>query len=72
MDEGRADGRVHEQSDQAVVVLFRLVEKGSQAHSEEEDEDIAEEDGQRMPHEEILQPGRGGRLEKLALRHDRK
>lgn len=72
ISESHAGHRMHQQGDKPVAVLSRFAQERRKAHPEEEHEDIAEENRQGVPHEEILQPGPRRRIEKLLLRHDRK
>jgi len=44
---------MHDQGKEAVEVPDRMVDEGVDAHPEQEHEDIAEEDRQRMPHEQV-------------------
>ncbi len=48
--------KVHHRGDQAILMFARLVEKRINAHAPEKHEHIAEQDGQRMAHEQIGNP----------------
>jgi len=47
------DHNVHHQSQQAIIVFPRMIEKRINAHPVEEHENIAEQDGQRVAHEQV-------------------
>jgi len=70
--QSRADGDVDEKGNQAIPMLFGLGDKRLQAHAMKEDEDVTEEDRQRMAREEVDETSRAGGLQEMGLRHDRK
>ncbi len=63
---------VHDQRNQAIRVLPPVVEKRIQAHPVKKDKNVAEEDGERMTHEQVGEALALSGVEKLRLGHDRK
>ena len=53
-------------------MFFRIVEKRIQAHPKDEHENVAKQNRERMPHEQVTNSLPLRRLQKLRLRHDRK
>src|SRR3954453_14109396 len=51
---------VQQKSNDAVVVFARIVEAGIQAHPMQENENITEQDDQRMTHEKVLEASAPG------------
>lgn len=69
--EGRSDEEMKQQCQKAVPIPLGIPDERHGTHSDAEDEEVAEEDRQRMPHEEIPPPVARRRLQKMTLRHDR-
>ena len=54
--ESGANHQVHDKSDQGIIVFRRIVEEWVQAHSEQKDENVTKQNGQRVTHEEVFEP----------------
>ena len=49
------ENEVQYEGDQAIVVFSRFVEEGIKTHSMKKHENIPEQDGQRMTHEQVIE-----------------
>ena len=70
--ERRSDHEMCDKGNEAIKVFPAVVEKWIEAHPVEKYENVAEQDSERMAHEQIGQALAPGDVEKLRLGHDRK
>ena len=56
----RANGSMEQQCNQAIEVLLRIADKRMDAHSVDERENVAAQDGERVPDEEVPKAARVG------------
>lgn len=61
-----------DERNEAIGVFPGIIEARVDTHPVKENEDVAEEDGERMPHEKVLETSAGRGFKVLGLGHDRK
>jgi len=63
---------MQDHGDEAVNPFARIIEEWIDAHAVKKNEEVTEEDGQWMPHEQVIEPLGLGGFQKIRRRHDRK
>jgi len=71
-EERRGDDEMNHEGDEAIEMFTRIGDAGVQAHSVKKDKEVAEQNRQRMPHEQILEACDFGRPHEMRAGHDRK